>query len=62
MGPASETAGLLNSLKEPLLENLVIQITPYTSLKLRGRTAELPRSRFTGQVMRRTRHTERIQL
>jgi hypothetical protein len=57
MGSASETAGLLNSLKEPLSGNLVLQITPYTSLKLRGPTAELPRSAFNRQVIRFTRHT-----
>jgi hypothetical protein len=36
MGSASEAAGLLNSLKGPLSGNLVLQITPYTSLKLRA--------------------------
>jgi hypothetical protein len=36
--------------------NLVPQVTLYTSLKLRGRTAELPRSDFNRQVTRFTRH------
>ena len=44
-------------LKEPLSGNLVLQVTLYTSLKLRGRTAELPRSDFNRQVIRFTRHT-----
>jgi hypothetical protein len=50
-------AGLLNSLKDPLSGNLVLQVTPYTSLKLRGRTVELPRPDFNRQVIRFTRHT-----
>ena len=49
-------AGLLSSLTEPLSGNLVLQVTLYTSLKLRGRTAELPRSDFNRQVIRFTRH------
>src|SRR5512139_3566540 len=53
---ALQPAGLLNSLVEPLSGNLVLQVTPYTSLKLRGRTAELPRSDFNRQVIRFTRH------
>jgi len=40
--------------------NLVLQVTLYTSLKPRGRTAELPGSRFAGQVMRFTRHALRM--
>jgi len=36
------------------------KVTPYTSRKLRGRTAELPRSDFNRQVMRFTRHTLRL--
>ena len=47
----------LDSLKEPLSGNLVLQVTLYTSLKLRGRTTELPRSDFNRQVIRFTRHT-----
>ena len=39
-----QPAGLLDSLTEPLSGNSVLQVTLYTSLKLRGRTAELPRS------------------
>jgi hypothetical protein len=35
----------------------MLQVTLYTSLKLRGRTAELPRSDFNRQVIRFTRHT-----
>ena len=50
-------AGLLDSPKEPLSENLVLQVTLFTSLKLRGRTTELPRSDFSRQVIRFTRHT-----
>ena len=37
--------------------NLVLQITLYTSLKLRRQTTELPRSDFNHQVIRFTRHT-----
>ena len=50
-------AGLLDSLKEPLSENLMLQVTLNTSLQLRGRTTELPRSDFNRQVIRFTRHT-----
>ena len=46
MGSASEPAGLLDSPKEPLSGNLVLQVTPYTPLQLRGWAAELPRSDF----------------
>ena len=54
---ALRPAGLLSSLKEPLSGNLVLQVTPCTSLKLRGRTTEFPRSDFNRQVIRFTRHT-----
>jgi hypothetical protein len=54
---ALRPAGLLDSLTEPLSGNLMLQVTPYTSLKLRGRTTELPRSDFNRQVIRFTRHT-----
>ena len=54
---ALQPAGLLDSPNEPLLGNLGLWVTPHTSLKLRGRTAELPRSDFNRQVMRFTRHT-----
>ena len=53
-----QPAGLLDSLTEPLSGNSVFQVTLNTSLQLRGRTAEFPRSRFTGQAMRLTRHTD----
>ena len=55
----AEAAGLVAEglgRKEPLSGNLVLQVTPCTSLKLRGRTAELPRSDFNRQVIRFTRH------
>ena len=39
---ALRPAGLLSSLSEPLSENLVLQITLNTFLKLHGRTTELP--------------------
>ena len=52
-----QPAGLLSSLTEPLSGNLMLQVTLYTSLKLRGRTTELPRSDFNRQVIRFTRHT-----
>jgi hypothetical protein len=42
--------------------NLVLQVTLYTSLKLRGQTTELPRSDFNRIVIRFTRHTLRIHL
>ena len=54
---ALRPAGLLGSLTEPLSGNLMLQVTLYTSLKLRGRTTELPRSDFNRQVIRFTRHT-----
>jgi hypothetical protein len=54
---ALRSAGLLDSLKEPLSGNLMLQVTPYTSLQLRGRATELPRSDFNRQVTRFTRHT-----
>src|SRR4030043_949546 len=41
-----QPAGLLGSLYEPLSRNLVLQVTLYTSLKLRGRTAQFPRPDF----------------
>ena len=47
-------------LTEPLSGNLVLQVTPYTSLKLRGRTTELPRSDFNRQVIRFTRHALQV--
>jgi len=50
-------AGLLSSLTEPLSGNSMIQVTPYTSLQLHGRTTELPWSDFNRQVIRFTRHT-----
>ena len=50
-------AGLLDSLTEPLSENLVLQVTLNTSLKLHGRATELPWSDFNRQVIRFTRHT-----
>jgi hypothetical protein len=37
----------------------MLQVTPYTSLKLHGRTTELPWSDFNRQVIRFTRHTLR---
>ena len=52
-----QPAGLLDSLKEPLSGNLMLQVTLNTSLKLRGRTTELPPSDFNRQVTRFTRHT-----
>jgi hypothetical protein len=54
---ALQPAGLLSSLKEPWSGNLVLPVTLRTSLKLRGRTAELPRSDFNRPVIRFTRHT-----
>ena len=54
---ALRPAGLLGSLTEPLSGNLMLQVTLYTSLKLRGRTTELPRSDFNRLVIRFTRHT-----
>ncbi len=35
----------------------MLQVTLNTSLKLRGRTTEFPRSDFNRQVIRFTRHT-----
>ena len=55
-----QPAGLLGSLTEPLSGNLMLQVTLYTSLKLRGRTTELPRSDFNRLVIRFTRHTLRV--
>ena len=57
---ALRPAGLLDSLKEPLSGNLMLQVTLYTSLQLRGRTTELPRSDFNRQVIRFTRHTLQV--
>jgi len=54
---ALRPAGLLDSLKEPLSRNLAFQVTLYTSLKLHGRTTELPWSDFNRQVIRFPRHT-----
>jgi hypothetical protein len=54
-----QPAGLLGSLIEPLSGNLVLQVTLYTSLTLRGRTAQLPRPDFNWQVICPTRHTVR---
>jgi len=51
---ALQPAGLLDSLNEPLLRNLVFWVIPHTSFKLHGRTAEFPWSDFDRQVMRRT--------
>ena len=49
---------LLDPPNGPLLRNLEFWVTPHTSFKLHGRTAEFPWSRFTGQVMRLTQHTD----
>jgi len=38
----------------------MLQVTLYTSPKLRGRTTELPRSDFNRQVIRFTRHTLQV--
>jgi hypothetical protein len=38
----------------------MLQVTLYTSLKLRGRTTELPRSDFNRLVIRFTRHTLQV--
>ena len=38
----------------------MLQVTPSTSLKQRGRTAELPRPDFNRQVIRFTRHTLQV--
>src|SRR4030042_1231007 len=59
---ALQPTGLLDSPKEPLSGNLMLQVTLYTSLKLRGRTTELPRSDFNRQVIRFTRHTLQVSL
>ena len=56
-----QPAGLLDSLTEPLSGNSVFQVTLNTSLQLRGRTAEFPRSDFNRQVMRLTRHTDIVE-
>ena len=56
-----QPAGLLGSLNEPWSGNLMLWVTPHTSLQLRGRTAELPRSDFNRQAMRRTRHTDVVE-
>ena len=50
-------ADLLSSLSEPLSGNLALQVTLCTSLKLHGRTTELPWSDFNRQVICFTRHT-----
>ncbi len=39
---ALQPAGLLDSLIEPLSGNLMLRVTPNTSLQLHGRTAEFP--------------------
>jgi hypothetical protein len=54
-----QPAGLLGSLDEPLSGNSVLQVTLYTSLQLRGRTAEFPRPDSNWQVMCSARHTVR---
>ncbi len=51
-----QPADLLDSLNKPLSGNLVLQVTLYTPLVLRGRTTEFPRSDFNRQVTRYTRH------
>jgi hypothetical protein len=38
-----------------------LRVLGYPSFKLHGRTAEFPWSRFTGQVMRLTRHTDVVE-
>jgi hypothetical protein len=38
----------------------MLQVTLYTSLQLRGRTTELPRSDSNRQVIRFTRHTLQV--
>jgi len=58
---ALQPAGLLDPPNGPLSRNLGFWVTPHTSFKLHGRTAEFPWSRFTGQVMRRTRHTDVVE-
>jgi len=58
---ALQPAGLLNPPNGPLLRNLEFWVTPHTSFKLHGRTAEFPWSDFDRQVMRRTRHTDVLQ-
>ena len=59
---ALQPAGLLDSPKEPLSGNSVLRVTPHTSLQLRGRTAELPRSDFNQQATRYTRHTDVLEI
>ena len=56
-----QPAGLLDSLTEPLSGNSVLQVTLNTSLQLRGRTAEFPRSDFNRQALRLTRHTDVVE-
>ena len=58
---ALQPAGLLNPPNGPLLRNLELWVTPHSSFKLHGRTAEFPWSDFDRQVMRRTRHTDVVQ-
>ncbi len=53
-------ADSLASLAEALSGNLVLQITPCTSLKLCGRTTQLPLSDSNRQVICFTRHTLEI--
>jgi hypothetical protein len=57
---ALRPAGLLDSLKEPLSGNSMLQVTLYTSLQLHGRTTELPPSDLNRLVTRFTRHTLRV--
>ena len=57
---ALRPAGLLDSLKELLSGNLMLQVTLNTSLKLHGRATELPWSDFNRQVIRFTRHTLQV--
>ena len=58
---ALQPAGLLDPLHGPLSRNLGFWVTPHTSFKLHGRTAEFPWSDFDRQVMRRTRHTDVVE-
>jgi hypothetical protein len=59
---ALQPAGLLGPLSEPLSENYVFPVTLHTSLQLRGRTAELPRSDFNRQAICHARHTVGIEM
>jgi hypothetical protein len=57
---ALQPAGLLGPLSEPLSENSVFPVTLHTSLQLRGRTAELPRSDFNRLAICHARHTDAL--